>query len=733
MSHIDGERDSRWFALLVLCAGMLMIILDGTIVNVALPVIQLDLGFSQSGLAWVINAYLIPFGGLLLLAGRAGDLIGRKRMFLAGLAVFTVASLLCGLATSQEMLIGARFIQGIGGAMAASVILGMIVTMFPERAEQAKAIGVFSFVAAAGGSIGLLAGGALTEAISWHWIFFVNVPIGIVAFALAVRSVPAERGIGLREGADVLGAILVTSGLMLAVYTIVKAADYGWASAHTLLVGAVAVVLLAGFVLRQAKVANPLLPLRILRNRNVAGANIVQVLMIAGMFGMFFLGALYLERVLGYDPLRIGLGFLPVAVGIGALSLGASARANARFGERPVLIVALVLMAAGLALFTRAPVDASYFVDVFPPVTLLGVGAGLAFPAIMTLAMSGATEEDSGVASGLVNTMQQMGGALGLAVLATLATSHTNELLARGEPTVEAMTSGYRLAFGVGAVLVAVAVVLAATLLRQPKPATDELEPVGATSSPRSAAPVVELPCGPDTRFQPTVAMLENAGPLDGVVVASPANPTGTVLPAGELAAIAGWCAERGVQLVSDETYHGIAYGADQPGSAWQFSREAIVVNSFSKYFTMTGWRLGWLLVPHRLHRSVDCLTGNFTLCPPTLSQHAATAAFQYAELDAHVARYRDNRDRLVAGLRGMGVDRIAPVDGAFYAYADVSHLTTDTMAWCQRLLAETGLAIVPGIDFDPEQGHRFIRLSFAGPGRDIETALERLGNWLAP
>jgi aspartate/methionine/tyrosine aminotransferase len=244
---------------------------------------------------------------------------------------------------------------------------------------------------------------------------------------------------------------------------------------------------------------------------------------------------------------------------------------------------------------------------------------------------------------------------------------------------------------------------------------------------------VVELPCGPDTRFQPTVAMLEEAGPLDGLIVASPANPTGTVLPAGELAAIAGWCAERGVQLVSDEIYHGIAYGTDAPASAWQFSREAIVVNSFSKYFAMTGWRLGWLLVPERLRRAVDCLTGNFTICPPTLSQHAATAAFQYEELDALVAGYRRNRDRLITGLSAMGITRIAPADGAFYAYADVSHLSTDTMAFCQRLLAETGLAIVPGIDFDPEDGHRFVRFSFAGPPTDVETAVDRLGHWLQP
>lgn len=469
------RRDSRWFALVVLCAGMLMIILDGTIVNVALPVIQADLDFTQSGLAWVINAYLIPFGGLLLLAGRTGDLIGRKRMFLGGIAVFTVASLLCGLATTQELLIAARFVQGVGGAMAAAVILGMIVTMFPEKGEQARAIAVFSFVAAAGGSIGLLAGGVLTEAISWHWIFFVNVPIGVVALVLAVKKVPGEQGIGLKEGADVLGALLVTTGLMLGVYTIVKAADYGWGSARTLLVGAASIALLVGFIARQATSAKPLLPLRILRSRNVAGANLIQVLMVAGMFGMFFLGALYLEKVLDYDPLQIGLAFLPVAVGIGGLSLGASARVNARFGERNVLVGGLVLVAAGLALFTRAPVDASYLADVFPAVTLMGIGAGLGFPAMMTLAMSDATKDDSGVASGLVNTTQQMGGALGLAVLATMATSHTNGLLAEGTPVVAAMTSGYRVAFGIAAALVAVAAVLAVTVLRQPKITQEEL------------------------------------------------------------------------------------------------------------------------------------------------------------------------------------------------------------------------------------------------------------------
>jgi EmrB/QacA subfamily drug resistance transporter len=471
------RHDSRWYALIVLCAGMLMIILDGTIVNVALPAIQADLHFSQSGLAWVINGYLIPFGGLLLLAGRTGDLIGRRRMFLMGIAVFTAASMLCGLATSQELLIAARFVQGIGGAMAAAVILGMVVTMFPEKREQSRAIAVFSFVAAAGGSLGLLAGGVLTEAINWHWIFFVNLPIGLVALVLAGRVVPHEPGIGLRHGADVVGAALVTVGLMLGVYTIVRAAELGVTT--TVLLGAASVVLLAGFVLRQATVANPLLPLRILRDRDVAGANLVQALMVAGMLGMFFLGALYLERVLGYGPLQIGLGFLPVGVGIGGLSLGVSARVNARFGERPVLIAALVLVLAGLMLLTRAPVYGTYLTDVFPSMALLGVGAGLAFPAMMTLAMAGATKDDSGVASGLVNTTQQVGGALGLAVLATVATARTNGLIAGGTSPVEAMTSGFRLAFSVAAGLVAVAVILATVVLTQRRPVERELAVAG--------------------------------------------------------------------------------------------------------------------------------------------------------------------------------------------------------------------------------------------------------------
>jgi EmrB/QacA subfamily drug resistance transporter len=455
----------RWIALIVLCAGFLMIILDQTIVNVALPSIQTDLHFSQSALAWVVNAYLIAFGGLLLLVGRLGDLIGRRRIFLAGLTVFTVASLVCGLAESRGLLIGARFVQGVGGAMTSAVILGMIVTMFPRPSEQAKAIGVYSFVAAAGGAIGLLAGGVLTQAINWHWIFFVNLPIGVATGILTTRLLPDDRGIGLDKGADAPGAVLLVASLMLAVYTIVEAGHYGWGSAHTLGFGAAAVGLLASFIVRQATAANPLIPLRVFRSRTVTVANVMQVLMVAGMFGMFFLGALYLQRVLRYDAIEVGLAFLPVAVGIAAFSLRAAARLMMRFGAKPTLIAGLGLVAAGLVVFRRAPVDAGYVTDLLPVMVLLGVGAGLVFPALMTLAMSAATAEDSGLASGLVNTTQQVGGALGLAVLATLATTRTGSAAAHGASTAVALTDGYHLAFTIAAVLVLAAIALGILLL----------------------------------------------------------------------------------------------------------------------------------------------------------------------------------------------------------------------------------------------------------------------------
>jgi EmrB/QacA subfamily drug resistance transporter len=478
MTTQQRENDrSRWIALYVLCVGMLMIVLDATVVNVALPSIQDDLGFSGSSLAWVVNAYLIAFGGLLLLAGRFGDLIGRRSVFLAGLGVFTTASLLCGMAQSQAMLVGARFLQGIGGAMTSAVILGIIFTMFPEPRELAKAIGVYGFVASAGGSVGLLAGGVLTQAINWHWIFFVNIPIGIATAVFAVRLLDRDEGIGFGNGADIPGAVLITSSLMLGVYTIVKpAAENGWAAGRTLALGAVALGLLAAFIAREATARTPLIPLRIFRSRNVSGANLVQALAVAGMFGMFFLGALYLQRILGYDALDIGLAFLPATVVMGVLSLRYSGPLIMRFGARTTLIPGLVLILAGLAVFAQAPVGGDYIKHVLPVMILLGAGAGISFPALMTLAMSGATQSDAGLASGLVNTTVQVGGALGLAVLATLSTSRSNSLVADGHSTASALTSGYHLSFWIGAGLVVAAIVAALTVL---KPDAQQAEGAG--------------------------------------------------------------------------------------------------------------------------------------------------------------------------------------------------------------------------------------------------------------
>jgi EmrB/QacA subfamily drug resistance transporter len=453
---------SRWIALVVLCVGMLMIVLDATVVNVALPAIQSDLGFSQAGLAWVVNAYLIAFGGLLLLAGRLGDLISRRRIFLAGLGVFTTASLVCGVAQSEAMLVAARFVQGVGGAMTSAVILGMIVTMFPDPREQAKAIGVFAFVASAGGSVGLLAGGVLTQTINWHWIFFINLPIGIATAVLARRLLEPDEGLGFGEGADVLGAVLVTASLMLGVYTIVE---------KKYALGAGSLALLAAFVAREATARNPLMPLRIFRSRNVTGANLIQVLSVAGMFGLFFMGALYLQRVLHYDALETGLAFLPVTLVMGTLSVRYSEPLITRFGAQRVIVPGLVLIGAGLALFARVPVDGHYVVDVLPTMVLLGAGAGVCFPALMTLAMSGATASDAGLASGLVSTTAQVGGAVGLAVLATLSSTRSDDLIARGHSTASALTDGYRLAFLVGALLVVAAIVVAVTVIERPEPA----------------------------------------------------------------------------------------------------------------------------------------------------------------------------------------------------------------------------------------------------------------------
>nr|WP_264081243.1 MFS transporter [Streptomyces spectabilis] len=444
---------------------MLMIILDGSIVTVAMPAVQQDLDFTPAGLSWVVNAYLIAFGSLLLLAGRLGDLIGRKRMFVTGIGVFTLASVLAGAATSPATLIAARFLQGLGGAMSSAVSLGILITLFTEPRERARAIAVFSFTGAAGASLGQVLGGVLTDALNWHWIFFINLPIGLAALLLALPALPADRGLGLRAGADLTGALLVTAGLMTGIYSVVKVERYGWTSGHTLGFGALAVVLLGGFVARQTKARTPLLPLRMFRSRAVTGANVVQMLMVAALFSFQVLVALYLQNVLGYGAAGTGLALLPAAAVIGAVSLGVSARLNARFGERTVLLAGLVLLLGVLGLLARVPVHADYWVDLLP-VMLLAAGFGLALPALTSLAMSGARADDAGLASGLFNTTQQIGSALGVAVLSTLAASRTESLLASGHPRAEALTSGYHLAFGVGAALLATALLVAATVLR---------------------------------------------------------------------------------------------------------------------------------------------------------------------------------------------------------------------------------------------------------------------------
>ncbi|MFF4250758.1 MFS transporter [Streptomyces sp. NPDC001663] len=455
---------SRWASLVVLCAGALMTILDGSIVTVAMPAIQSDLGFSPAGLAWVVNAYLIPFGGLLLLIGRLGDLLGRKRMFTAGLAVFTVASVLCGTANSQGLLIAARAVQGVGGAMASAVVLGMLVALFPEPREQARAIAVFSAVGSVGATLGTFLGGALTEALSWHWIFLINLPIGIVAWLAAVRVLAPERGAGLGSGADYPGAALVTAALMLTVYVIVGSGDRG--PAATLLLAALALALFAAFAVRQARTAHPLLRPTLLRSRLLTGANTVQILMIATMYGFQFIGALYIQRVLGFGELATGFAFLPAPVAIGVLMMGLSARAIGRFGAYRVLLAGLVLITGGMALLSRAPVHGSYVTDVLPAMLLLAAGFAAAMPPLTGLAMSGAREEDAGLASGLFNTTQVVGGSLGLAALSTLAASHTEGLLGRGAQLVPATAEGYQLAFRVAALVAAGALVLAAAVLR---------------------------------------------------------------------------------------------------------------------------------------------------------------------------------------------------------------------------------------------------------------------------
>ena len=471
--------DRRWLALLILCLGDLMIVLDVTVVNVALPSIREDLGFSETSLAWVVNAYLLTFGGFLLLSGRLGDLFGHRRLFLIGIVLFTLASAACGLATSQEFLVGARAIQGLGGAIVSAVALSLIMMLFTETGDRAKAMGVFGFVASAGGTVGVLAGGLLTDVLNWHWIFLVNIPIGVAVYALTVALLPADHVAEKDRRVDYAGAITVTVSLMLAVYAIVNGEDVGWLTARTLLVLAAALVLFVAFVLIEAFVPKPLVPLGLFKHRTLATANGVAVLLSGAMFAAFFLTTLYLQLVLGYSPLEVGLAFLPTSLIMGAFSLGLSAKLVMRFGIRLPLVGGLLFMAAALLLFARMPVDGNFVVDFLPPGILLAIGAGMGFNPLLLAAMGDVEPTEAGLASGVVNTSFMMGGALGLAILASLSASRTEELLASGDELPVALTGGYHWAFAAGAVFAVAGAVLGGLLIRaeKPVPMQPEAEP----------------------------------------------------------------------------------------------------------------------------------------------------------------------------------------------------------------------------------------------------------------
>ncbi len=459
-----GIRQQRWLALYLLCLGELMIVLDTTIVNVALPSIREDLRFTETSLVWVVNAYMLTYAGFLLLGGRLGDFFGQRRMFLLGLTLFTLASLACGLANSQGLLVAARAVQGLGGAVVSAIALSLIMNLFTEPGEQAKAMGVYGFVCAAGGSIGVLLGGALVSALDWHWIFLVNLPIGAAVYALCLALLPDDRPAAQQGRLDVAGAVTVTLSLMLAVYAIVNGNEAGWLSAQTLSLLAGAAVLLALFLGIEARVRNPLMPLGMLRMRNIAVANVIGVLWAAGMFAWFFISALYLQLVLGYSALQVGLAFLPSNLIMAAFSLGLSARIVMRFGLRLPIGAGMLLAAIGLGLFALAPVGGSFLVHVLPGMLLLGLGCGMALNPVLLAAMSDVGPEDSGLASGIVNTAFMMGGALGLAVLASLAAARSESLLAAGAAHAEALTGGYQAAFLVGALFAAVAALLAVLL-----------------------------------------------------------------------------------------------------------------------------------------------------------------------------------------------------------------------------------------------------------------------------
>ncbi len=461
---LEGKK--RWWALIVLCLGVLMIVLDTTIVNVALPSIRADLGFTETSLVWVVNAYMLTFGGFLLLGGRLGDIYGNRKMFLLGIILFTIASLACGLANTQALLVAARAVQGLGGAVVSAVSLSLIMNMFTEPGERAKAMGVYGFVCAAGGSVGLLLGGVLTSAFNWHWIFLVNLPIGIGVYALCMALLPASRGEGTHQKLDVAGAITVTASLMLAVYAVVNGNEVGWGATETLGLLGGSLVLLITFIVIEARVATPLMPLGLFRLRNLMTANLIGVLWAASMFAWFFITTLYLQAVLGFTPFQIGLAFLPANLIMAAFSLGLSAKIVMRFGIRRPLAIGLLLGAAGLAVLARAPVEANVALDVLPSMVLLGLAAGIAFNPLLLAAMNDVKPTESGLASGVVNTAFMMGGSLGLAVLASLAAGRTQALLAANVSPVEALNGGYHAAFIVGAVFAAIAAILGAVIIR---------------------------------------------------------------------------------------------------------------------------------------------------------------------------------------------------------------------------------------------------------------------------
>jgi EmrB/QacA subfamily drug resistance transporter len=460
----------RWLALAVVCLAQLMIVLDVTIVNVALPSIQRDLHFSQGNLTWVVNGFLVTFGSLLLLAGRLGDLVGRRRIFLAGVAVFTAASLLCGVSPSQDALIAARFLQGIGAAMQASVILAIIVTQFPRAADRARAMSAYVFVSVAGGSLGLLAGGVLTEALSWHWVFFVNLPIGLATILLGRALLDHDPGLGLGHGVDWLGSLLVTTSLMSAVYAIVQTTAHGWASVQVLGFGALAAVLMAAFLAVEARIQNPIMPLRILRLRGLVSGSVVRGFLVTGMYSTFFLGTLYLEHVRHYSALQTGAAFLPWTLTVAALSLGLTTRLVNRFGEFPVLVVGMVSVGIGLLLMITTGADTSFFPTFFVACLAIGLGLGFAFMPLLNISMSDVPSEDAGLGSGLTNVAQQISGALGLAILGTVATDHTKALVADHGGIVSSLLAGYHLAFSIGVLSVAAGIVLALALLRPTRP-----------------------------------------------------------------------------------------------------------------------------------------------------------------------------------------------------------------------------------------------------------------------